>query len=381
LDREQLIDLLTTEDIIAIMQDLGSDYKQDSQGNLQFITICHGGNNYKLYYYPKSKLFQCYSCCGTMSIFDVIMSVNSDGDFFRAFKYVCDFKNISLNKKQLKGLQKHKIENMDLLFLKKYIHKHNNTQIILPKYNPYILNVFDNFMPLSWYQEGVNDETTNQFNILFYISQNKGIIPHYDINGNLVGIRSRNFFQLELDKKKKYMPITIQGLTYKYPMGFNLYGLYQNQNNIKKFKRIIIFESEKSVWIYNSYYGNENNITVATCGMNLTLYQFNLIKLLGVEEIILAYDKQYQIDYLNDEDNIDYRSKEWKEYEGYIKTIIKIANMSMSYYNISVIACWDNRLEYKDAPVDRGKNVFEELYKDRHMVEDVQKLKEMIAHE
>jgi len=383
LDREQLIDLLTTEDIIQIMKELGSpDYKTDSQGNLQFLTVCHGGNNYKLYYYVQSKLFQCYSCCGTMSIFDVIMSANNynSDDFFQSFKYVCDFKGISLAKKQLKGLQKHQIENSDLQFLEKYLYKKDIQSLTLPSYNSCILNLFDNYMPLSWYNEGISEKIANYFNIMFYIAQNKAIIPHYDINGNLVGIRSRNFFQIELDKKKKYMPITIQNLTYKYPMGFNLYGLYQNKENIKKYKRIIIFESEKSVWLYGSYYGQENNIAVATCGMNLTLYQFNLILSLGVDEVILAYDKQYQIEYLDDEENIDYRSKEWKEYEGYIKTTIKIAEMFMGYCNISAISCWDTRLNYKDSPIDKGKDIFEELYIDRYIIEDTQELKEMIEH-
>src|SRR3712207_7282086 len=41
---------------------LGSEHpKSDSQGNLYFTTICHGGNKHKLHYFNDSKLFRCRS--------------------------------------------------------------------------------------------------------------------------------------------------------------------------------------------------------------------------------------------------------------------------------------------------------------------------------
>jgi hypothetical protein len=377
MDREELLELVTTEDVIEIMKDLGSDtYKIDNQQNLYFLNVCHYSDNHKhkLHYFPNSKMFMCYTCCGSMSLYDVIISCKGV-DFREAYKYLCEYKNISTHKKMRIGIQKRAEENQDLNFLKFHLYKKDKPTIQLPTYNSYILNIFDDYIPMSWYKEGIDEKVAEHFNIRYYINQNKGIIPHYDINGNLVGIRSRNFFQHEVDSGKKYMPITIQGLTYRYPMNFNLYGLYQNKENIRKFKRAIIFESEKAVLLYASYFGQENNIALASSGMTISLYQRDLLLSLGVEEIIIAYDKQYQLDLIHSEDKT---TKAWKEYEGYIKRLIKISNMFIDYCNISIITCWDDRLDYKSAPIDHGKETFQELYKERYYVNDIEELREMI---
>jgi hypothetical protein len=374
-DREQLLELITTEDVIKIMNSLGSDsYKLDSQGNIYFLNVCHGGDRYKLHYFTASKMLMCYTCCGSMSLYDVIMS-SKGVDFKEAYKYLCDFKGIASHTKMKVGIQKKAEENKDLDFLKFHLYKKEKQTIQLPSYNSYILNLFDDYMPLSWYNEGIKDDIAEHFGIKYYINQNKGIIPHYDINGNLVGIRARNFFNSEVEAGKKYIPITIQGLTYRYPMNFNLYGIYQNKENIKKFKKVIIFESEKSVLLYGSYFGQDNNIALATSGMSLSLYQRDLLLSLEVEEIVIAYDKQYQIELLESEDK---NTKAWKEYEGYIKRLIKISNMFLDYCNVSIVSCWNELLDYKDAPIDCGREIFEQLYKERYYISDIEELKEMI---
>ena len=247
MDRNELINLITIEDVIKILKDLGSDnHRLDDKGNIYFNTVCHGGNSNKLYYFTDSKFFQCFTCCGSLSLFDVIMSAKGI-DFTESYNYICKFKGISRFKKLKKGLQKREVQNKDLDFLKLHLYKKENRIIQLPTYDKYILNMFDDYIPLSWHNEGIKDEIANIFQIKFYISQNKAIIPHYDINGNLVGIRGRSFFKNEIENNRKYMPITIQGLTYKYPIHFNIYGIYQNKDNIKQFKKAIIFESEQSL--------------------------------------------------------------------------------------------------------------------------------------
>jgi hypothetical protein len=377
MEREELIELITTEDVIEILKDLGSeDYKKDNKGNLYFTTVCHGGDSYKLYYFIDTKFFICFTCCGSMSIFDVIMSAKNI-DFKEAYEYICQFKNISISKKLRYGIQKKEAENQDLNFLNLCSFKRKENKIVLPQYDDYILNMFDDYIPLSWYEEGISEEVSTYFKIKYYINQNRAIIPHYDILGSLVGIRSRSFNKTDIDNGRKYMPIIIQGLTYKYPMNYNLFGIYQNKNNIKQFRKVIMFESEKSVMLYGSYYGQENNIALATCGMTISSYQKDLLLSLGIEEIIICFDKQYQLEIIEDE-NVDKNSKPWKEYENYIKRLIKISEMFMDYCNVSIVVCWDNRLDYKDAPIDKSKEVFEQLYKERYYVTDLQELKEMI---
>lgn len=373
MDRDELIELLTTEDIVKIMQDLGSTTpKKDHQGNLYFQTICHGGDKHKLHYFIESKMFMCYTNCGSMSIFDVIMQ-SKYCDFKDAYKYLTSFKGVSNKKTKHKGLKINN-DNNDLEFLDRHLYKQMKIKNTLPHFNENILNIFDEYYPSSWCEEGIKPEIAKEFNISFYFNQGKCIIPHYDINNKLVGIRGRNFFEDDIDAGKKYIPVTIQGLTYRYPTRFNLYGINKNKETIKRVKKVILFESEKSVMLYGSYYGQENNIALATMGMNLTAQQRELLIETEVSEVIIAWDKQYQIEFLEEE---YLNTKEYKEFVLYIKKIKKAVEILINYFNVSVIFCWDNRIEYKDAPIDKGKEIFESLLSERELIYDVEELEEL----
>jgi DNA primase len=373
IEAEDILKLITTEDVIEILTDLGSDYpRSDKQGNLYFTTICHCGDSRKLQYFTDSKFFLCYTNCGSMSVFDLLMNVNH-WTFVEALNFLAKCKGINPHKKKV-GLQEKKYHNEDFEFLDKHLYIPKKHELIeLPKFNKDILRIFDDYYPDVWEDEGISEEIARYFGIKFYFNQYKAIIPHLDINGNLIGIRSRNFFQHEVDSGKKYMPITIQGLTYRYPTNFNLYGLYENKNNIRKFKKVVLFESEKSVWKHGSLYGQENNIAVASLGMTLSLYQRDLLLNQGIEELIVCYDKQYLVEYLDEKD-----SKEYKEFVKYIRNLIKIAKMFINYCNVSLVLCWDDDLDYKDAPIDKGKEIFEKLMKSRYLVSDIKELEELI---
>lgn len=83
------------------------------------------------------------------------------------------------------------------------------------------------------------------YNIRYSILQNKIIIPHYDVDNNLIGIRGRALNEEDL-VYGKYMPIQIENKIYSHPLMFNLYGLNIVKNNIKRLKTAIIAESEKA---------------------------------------------------------------------------------------------------------------------------------------
>ncbi len=373
---EELLEKISIDDITNILLDMGSNKpKKDDKGNLYFTTICHGGDSHKLHLFTDSKFFMCYTNCGSMSLYDVLMNVN-DWTFKEAFNYLARYKNINIYQRKI-GLHKRGYElDEEIDFLNKhlYIPKKNNI-INLPVYNDHVLNIFDNYYPDTWMKEEIQEDILKYFGVKFYFNQFKAIIPHCDIKGNLVGIKSRNFLQHEIDAGKKYMPITIQGLTYKYPVQFNLYGLYQNQSAIKKNQLAIIFESEKSVFKYGSYYGQKNNVAVATQGMNVSLYQRDLLLNMGIKDMVIAYDKQYKIEYIDEKYK---ETNEYKDYIMYLKKILKIVSLFINYCNVYVVLCWDDRIAYKDAPIDCGKEMFEELYRERYIIEDLNEIKELI---
>ena len=208
-----------------------------------------------------------------------------------------------------------------------------------------------------------------------YFRQMKAVICHKNLDGNIIGIRGRSFNNFDLENGRKYMPLSIQGLTYRHPTGLSLYGAYENYKNIKRIRRVVLFEGEKSVIKYGSYFGRMNNIALATLGTNISNYQRNMILSWNVDEVTIAYDKQYSFELIEQND-----SKAIKEYNNYIKKIIKIYRLFANYCKVSLIFCTnDNDLEYKDAPIDQGKEMFEKLDRDRILIDDFEMLEsEMI---
>lgn len=372
MNRDELLTLFSTDDIINLMMELGSDYPiPDQQGHLYFTTVCHGGTTHKLLFYPDSKGFMCFTACGSLSLYDVVAGA-LNMDFSEAFKYLASYKGVKLGKRRM-GLQTSKIENEDLEFLNLHLYKPTKNVVELPAFPENVLQIFDPVYPIDWYNEGISEEVAEYYDIRYYYDQNKCIIPHRDIFGNLVGIRARSYNSWEVSAGKKYMPITIQGLTYRYPMSHNIYGLYQNQHNIRRNKRVIVFESEKSVLLFASMYGNENNIAIALSSMNMSLYQRDLLLDLGITEIIFCLDKQYTLECLE--------TKEGEEYRGfvsYVKKLKKLTSMFMNYCHVSVVLCWDERISYKDAPIDKGREVFEELLNEKYLVTDVTQFDELL---
>ena len=83
-----------------------------------------------------------------------------------------------------------------------------------------------------------------------------------------------------------YRPIFVNGIIYKHPLGLNLYNFHHSKENIALIKKAIIFESEKSCLQYQSYFGIDNDITVACCGSNISSQQIQMLLNLNVEEEI-----------------------------------------------------------------------------------------------
>ena len=85
------------------------------------------------------------------------------------------------------------------------------------------------------------------------------IIPVRNINGELIGIRRRSLNPEE----PKYMPICSRSLgDYSFNTGLSLYGLYENQDIIRKRQSCYLFEGEKSVLKCATWY---NHFPCAAC--------------------------------------------------------------------------------------------------------------------
>lgn len=103
---------------------------------------------------------------------------------------------------------------------------------------------------------------------------------------------------------------------------------------------------EKSCLLYASYFGLDNDISVATCGSSLSSYQVDLLLKYNVNEIIIAYDRQYKE--LNDEEHL-----RW------VKKLKEIHKKYSNKCRITFMFDLEHKLDYKDSPIDkRTRNLY-----------------------
>ena len=343
MNAQELINIITPSDILTLMNDLGADLVKETDKYFIFTSICHGGNSHKLYYYKDSRSFYCYSNCGSMSAYDTIMKVK-DCDFKTAFSYLKNIVNgynraiIGFGNRQFKKI------NLDDIVIEQ--------PPVIDK--PFLYKMYSDNIKLmkEWVNENISEDALRKFNIRFDVKGNRMIIPHMREDGQCVGIRVRNFNSKDMERGK-YMPLFYDDNCYSHALGSSLFGLNISKDNIKKYKKCIVFESEKSVLKYESLYPNRN-ISVAICGSSFSNQQKKMLLNLGVEEIVLALDRQYE-----DEDTEE--GRDWKN------KIIKNLKGLKDYCKVSYI--WDNDkdrlLEHKDSPIDKGCEVFERLLRNR----------------
>ena len=198
---------------------------------------------------------------------------------------------------------------------------------------------------LNWEREGISYDVCQYMGIKYNPTNGSIIIPHYDENNRLVGIRQRTLIQ-ENEVYGKYRPARFQDQLCNHPLAFNLYGLNLAKENIAALRTAIVVEGEKGVLQYISYFGTKSNICVATCGSSLSKYQFQLLLELGIQELVIGFDKDFE----------DFESEDYKKVED---KLLKMYNKYSPYVNISFL--FDNKnnvLGYKESPMDAGKEVF-----------------------
>lgn len=225
--------------------------------------------------------------------------------------------------------------------------------IILKEYDDSILERFNyNVILDPWLHEGISQEALSHAEIGFYPAEAQITIPHFDKDGRFIGLRGRTLSDYDALLYGKYRPIVVNNIMYNHPLGMNLYNFNNSRRNIPKLKKAIIFESEKSCLKYQTYFGFENDISVACCGSNITAYQMQLLMDAGAQEVVIAFDRQFQS--IGDQ-----------EFQLLKKKILKIYTKYKNYVSMSFI--WDRKMltGYKDAPVDRGKEIFLQLFKER----------------
>lgn len=358
IDKDYLIERITEEQILNILAKFGATpYGAIKEKEIWFQTICHGGDSHKLCYFRDTKTFYCYTNCGQMSLFNLVMKIKNC-TFSEAIRFVANEAGIS-NRYGFNNLPI--TINQELLKIDKYIQlrKPKKTQIKhLPKIEDNILNYFeDDVFYSGWIKEGISIETMQYFNIRWYELEKHIIIPHNNMNGELVGIRRRSL--QEKDKDNKYMPEIIEGITYGHALGLNLYGLDKHLPGILKTKKVVLVEAEKSVMLAHEYYG-EDAFVVATCGFNVSNWQRDLLLSLGVEELFLCFDRDFDLAQF---ENCDEDNEDFKKCQRYIDRINSLARKMTPYFTVYILYDYEGLTDLKCSPFDCGKEIFEKIMK------------------
>lgn len=364
-DKTEIRDALSLEDIFELLSEFFGEPEMINNQYIVSKTICHNHPNdsasRKLYYYNNSKLFKCYTGCenSTFDIFELTIKVmdiqhKQEFDLNAAVRWVAF--RFGMSGREEDAPDDDALE--DWKYLSNYARiqdvEVNNTELLtLKEFDTKILRRLNYNVELTpWLNEGITQQALDHAIIGFYPGGDQITIPHFDKDGRFVGLRGRTLCEEEADLYGKYRPIRINKLLYNHPLGMNLYNLNNSKHNIALMKKAIIFESEKSCLKYQSYFGIENDISVACCGSSISAYQIQLLLDLGVQEIIIAFDRQFKE--IGD-----------TEFQHLKKNLLKIRDKYKNFVTISFI--FDKKMitGYKSSPVDEGKEKFLQLFKER----------------
>ena len=360
-DKNEIKNSLTTDNIFDLLQEWGGDPEHTSFGILS-STICHnepGVGSRKLYYYENSGLFRCYTDCAEyFDLYQLVIKVNKIQhnrifDLNDAVRWIAQKFGVSGHEEI--GPEDDELEDWKYLANYERIQdielKDNN--IILKDYDDVILSRFNyNIKITPWLNEGISQEAMEKAQIGYYPGGDQITIPHFDIDGRFIGLRGRTLCEEEGELYGKYRPLKINKQLYNHPLGMNLYGLNWSKDNINIMKKAIIFESEKSFLLYSSYFGWNNNISVACCGSSISSYQIQLLMNSGAEEIIIAFDRQFKE--IGDE-----------EFHRLKTNLLKLRNKYKNFVTISFMFDKEMITGYKSSPIDEGPDKFLKIFKER----------------
>ena len=342
-----IVENLDTNRVKQLLTQLEIPY-QDKPDYILCKTMCHHTNedeaSWKLYYYKNNHIFMCYTSCGGMSIFNFLKNYYKTREY--EYDWYEDIFRVAENCTLNGNVDFEKTEHQE----KKSERYRKRDLVALPTYSPGILDVFVKTYPVEWLNDGISKAAMDKFNIKYSIPQNKIIIPHYDANGMLVGIRGRALNDWEVEMGAKYMPVQVENTWYTHKLSLNLYGLDKNKENIKENGICYIFESEKSVLQCESF--SFPNCAVAVCGSALNIFQIKLLmRECHPKEIVLCFDKEE----LPGEDT-------------YYNKLKKICEKYKNYCNFSFLYDREDLLDLKDSPSDKGEETFIKLLNRRRRI-------------
>lgn len=350
---KELRERLEPTDIKNILLQYDVEPHYENKNYIIYETCCHnpiGSGSHKLYYYINTHMFKCYTECDCMfDIFELIVKIEG----YKG-RRIGKAEAIKIAGFKLSSSEIHEIANDSIANdLSRLIYMNNvgngyDKNELQPLQSDFLDEryTFDPVALKSWIDEGISINTMFYYRITYDPINNCIVIPQFDENEMVVGVRGRFLGEDVVDK---YKPITYNGVLLNCPTNSILYGYSQNKRALSMTKTCIIFEGEKSILMMDTIYG-KNNISVAVFGQKISRQQIKLLVDAGVSNVVVAFDADYR-------NEIEMQRK-FEEYK-------RIAKPLTTYFNVSIIIDTKGRLDYKDSPIDKGEKIFNELMKER----------------
>lgn len=275
-----------------------------------------------------------------------LVQYNKEYTFIEALKYLHSVLGLKFTYSRQ---TKPKVEKKDpLAVFKKVRYKKKKTNVLNFKtLDEDILYDFAPYIHISWYKEGIMPWTTKKFGLGYSFRWKRVIIPmRYWLTGELLGTNARTTVDnFDLFDIPKYF------ITPSYPKSYNLFGLWENKEEIEQLKYLTIFESEKSVLKRDSLCDYSG---VALSGHTMSDEQVRIILGLDIYEVVIALDEDVDIN--------------------------EVRHMCEKFYRLRKVSYiydrWD-LLSEKDSPADARNQIYEFLFKHR-VVYDEREHKEYI---
>lgn len=193
-----------------------------------------------------------------------------------------------------------------------------------------------------WMNEGIKKDVMDLFEVRIDTGANRIVYPVYDNKGNFINIKGRTRYA-------DYKKLGISKYINYYPVGVLDYfqGLTVNRSPIEQTHELLIFEGIKSVMKLRGF-GQMNAVSAEK--HDLTQEQIAWIIQSNIRNVVLCYDS----DVLYTEQSVK-----------------KNLSVLRRYVNLYIVT--DPRkllggVEAKNSPVDRGIDVWKELYANRKRI-------------
>ena len=342
-----------------IMQALGIPPYSENSTQIIYYTGDKNVDPYKgspkLYFYKDTSIYVGMTAGRSYDIISLTQTrlslLKQPCSFLDACQFILDTTNInpdSINRVKKEG-HVYDWSNLER-FIK--VRKYGNQ---LSEYNRNIIDTLPPLYPQAWIDEGISEETMEKYQIRYYERCNQTVIPCFDDEARLVGVRVRNWDKDRVEQAK-YMPlVTLDGQCYKFNTNQVFYGINYNKPEIERTGKVIIVESEKAVMKLDTYMGR-HNIALGMYGSNLGIQRRNQLLKMGVNTVSYVVDN----DFIGQDDAF---FEQWREK---IQHFIKLWD---GFCRVEIV--WDNLglLGPKENATDRTKEVWEQLWENREIIE------------